>query len=209
MRAMPRRWSSISTSIATGGAHHTALVPDGRRRRPHGRSSRRATTMSGSRSTIWRRTATRSTPRPRLQSAADRRLLLRGVHQGPRQRPAPRARQGAARDRQRDRGDRHRPAGDPRRASGPWCASTPAPATGRNSLLEQDATRAEVDAAIEVFPTELRLTRDGERYAFLLSTDIDGSLYVPLVGGTDPFMIKRAYHSLIQSAFAGGRDPRG
>ena len=75
---------------------------------------------------------------------------------------------------------------------------------GADSLLEQDATRAEVDLAIEVFPTELRLTRDGERYAFLLSSDIDGSLYVPLVGGTDPFMIKRAYHSLIRSAFAGG-----
>jgi hypothetical protein len=75
---------------------------------------------------------------------------------------------------------------------------------GADSLLEQDATRAEVDAAIDVFPTELRLTRDGERYAFLLSSDIDGSLYVPLVGGTDPYMIKRAYHSLIQSAFANG-----
>jgi hypothetical protein len=75
---------------------------------------------------------------------------------------------------------------------------------GVDSLLEQDATRAEVDVAIEVFPTELRLTRDGERYAFLLSSNIDGSLYVPLVGGTDPFMIKRAYHSLIQAAFADG-----
>ena len=70
--------------------------------------------------------------------------------------------------------------------------------------MSEDATRAEVDAAIDVFPTELRLTRDGERYAFLLSSDIDGSLYVPLVGGTDPYMIKRAYHSLIQSAFANG-----
>ena len=75
---------------------------------------------------------------------------------------------------------------------------------GADSLLEQDATRAEVDVAIGVFPTDLRLLRDGARYAFLLSNDIDGSLYVPLVGGTDPFMIKRAYHSLIQSAFAGG-----
>jgi hypothetical protein len=75
---------------------------------------------------------------------------------------------------------------------------------GADSLLEQNATRAEVDVAIDVFPTDLRLTRDGERYAFLLSSDIDGSLYVPLVGGTDPFMIKRAYHSLIQSAFANG-----
>jgi hypothetical protein len=72
---------------------------------------------------------------------------------------------------------------------------------GADSLLEQDATRAEVYAAIEVFPTELRLTRQAERYAFLLSCNIDGSLYVPLVGGTDPFMIKRAYHSLIRSAF--------
>lgn|GEM_PF-4635242 len=76
---------------------------------------------------------------------------------------------------------------------------------GAESLLERDATRAEVYAAIEVFPTELRLTRDGERYAFLLSCEIDGSLYVPLVGGTDPFMIKRAYHSLIQAAFANDR----
>jgi hypothetical protein len=72
---------------------------------------------------------------------------------------------------------------------------------GADSLLEQDATRAEVYAAIAVFPTEIRLTRQAERYAFLLSCDIDGSLYVPLVGGTDPFMIKRAYHSLIRSAF--------
>jgi hypothetical protein len=75
---------------------------------------------------------------------------------------------------------------------------------GADSLLEQDATRAEVDVAIQVFPTELRITRDGERYAFLLSCDIDGSLYLPLVGGTDPFMIKRAYHSLIRDAFASG-----
>ena len=75
---------------------------------------------------------------------------------------------------------------------------------GADSLLEQEATRAEVFAAIEVFPSQMRLTRDGERYAFLLSTEIDGSLYVPLVGGTDPFMIKRAYHALIQSAFAAG-----
>jgi hypothetical protein len=75
---------------------------------------------------------------------------------------------------------------------------------GADSLLEQEATRAEIFAAIDVFPVEMRLTRDGERYAFLLSTEIDGSLYVPLVGGTDPFMIKRAYHTLIQSAFAGG-----
>jgi hypothetical protein len=72
---------------------------------------------------------------------------------------------------------------------------------GADSLLEQEATRAEVYAAIAVFPTELRLTRDGERYAFLLSCNIDGSLYLPLVGGTDPFMIKRAYHSLIRAAF--------
>ena len=38
----------------------------------------------------------------------------------------------------------------------------------------------------------------------MLSTEIDGSLYVPLVGGTDPFMIKRAYHALIEGAFASG-----
>src|SRR5882757_6225961 len=77
---------------------------------------------------------------------------------------------------------------------------------GADSLLEQEATRAEIFAAIDVFPSQMRLTRDGERYAFLLSTEIDGSLYVPLVGGTDPFMIKRAYHALILSAFAeGGR----
>src|SRR5205085_6569027 len=75
---------------------------------------------------------------------------------------------------------------------------------GADSLLEQEATRAEIFAAIEIFPSQMRLTRDGERYAFLLSTEIDGSLYVPLVGGTDPFMIKRAYHALIQSAFAAG-----
>src|SRR3954467_11194316 len=75
---------------------------------------------------------------------------------------------------------------------------------GADSLLEQEATRAEIFAAIDVFPTRMCLTRDGERYAFLLSTDIDGSLYIPLVGGTDPFMIKRAYHTLIQSAFASG-----
>lgn len=75
---------------------------------------------------------------------------------------------------------------------------------GADSLLENEASRAEVFAAIDVFPTQMRLTRDGDRYAFLLSTEIDGSLYVPLVGGTDPFMIKRAYHSLIQSAFAAG-----
>ena len=76
---------------------------------------------------------------------------------------------------------------------------------GADSLLEQDATRAEVYAAIEVFPTELRLTRQAERYAFLLSCDIDGSLYLPLVGGTDPFMIKSAYHSLIRAAFQSNR----
>jgi hypothetical protein len=77
---------------------------------------------------------------------------------------------------------------------------------GADSLLDQEATRAEVFAAIDVFPNEARLTRDGDRYAFLLSTDIDGSLYLPLVGGTDPFMIKRAYHSLICAAFQeGGR----
>jgi hypothetical protein len=69
------------------------------------------------------------------------------------------------------------------------------------SLLEREATREEVFAAIDVFPTELRLTRDGERYAFLLGCEIDRSIYVPLVGGTDPFMIKRAYHDLIKSAF--------
>jgi hypothetical protein len=74
------------------------------------------------------------------------------------------------------------------------------------SLLERDATREEIYAAIDVLPTELRLTRDGERYAFVLACEIDRSLYVPLVGGTDPFMIKRAYHSLIKSAFdSGGR----
>jgi hypothetical protein len=73
---------------------------------------------------------------------------------------------------------------------------------GADSLLEQEATRAEIFASIDVFPSQMRLTREGERYAFLLSTEIDGSLYVPLVGGTDPFMIKRAYHALIQSAFA-------
>jgi hypothetical protein len=70
-----------------------------------------------------------------------------------------------------------------------------------HSLLECETTREEVYAAIDVFPSELRLTRDGERYAFMLGCDIDRSLYVPLVGGTDPFMIKRAYHSLIASAF--------
>jgi hypothetical protein len=73
------------------------------------------------------------------------------------------------------------------------------------SLLEQDATRIEVDLSIDVFPTELRMTRDGERYAFLVSCEIDRSLYVPLVGGTDPFMIKRAYHSLIKSSFESDR----
>jgi hypothetical protein len=73
------------------------------------------------------------------------------------------------------------------------------------SLLERETTREEVYAAIDVFPTELRLTRDGERYAFVLACDIDRSLYVPLVGGTDPFMIKRAYHSLIKSAFESER----
>jgi hypothetical protein len=73
------------------------------------------------------------------------------------------------------------------------------------SLLERETTREEVYAAIDVFPTELRLTRDGERYAFVLACDIDRSLYVPLVGGTDPFMIKRAYHSLIKSAFESDR----
>ena len=72
---------------------------------------------------------------------------------------------------------------------------------GAESLLEQEATSAEIYAAIDVFPSELRLTRQDERYAFLLSCEIDGSLYVPLVGGADPFIIKRAYHSLIQSAF--------
>lgn len=73
------------------------------------------------------------------------------------------------------------------------------------SLLEQDTTRIEIDVAIDVFPTELRMTRDGARYAFLVSCEIDRSLYVPLVGGTDPFMIKRAYHSLIMSAFESER----
>jgi hypothetical protein len=73
------------------------------------------------------------------------------------------------------------------------------------SLLERAATREEVYAAIDVFPTELRLTRDGERYAFVLACEIDRSLYVPLVGGTDPFMIKRAYHALIKSAFESER----
>jgi hypothetical protein len=73
------------------------------------------------------------------------------------------------------------------------------------SLLERAATREEVYAAIDVFPSELRLTREAERYAFLLACEIDGSLYVPLVGGTDPFMIKRAYHSLITSAFESDR----
>jgi len=73
------------------------------------------------------------------------------------------------------------------------------------SLLEREATREEVYAAIDVFPTELRITREGERYAFAVANEIDRSLYVPLVGGTDPFMIKRAYHSLIRSAFESDR----
>jgi hypothetical protein len=73
------------------------------------------------------------------------------------------------------------------------------------SLLEREATREEVYAAIDVFPTELRVTRDGERYAFVLACEIDRSLYVPLVGGTDPFMIKRGYHALIKSAFESER----
>ena len=77
---------------------------------------------------------------------------------------------------------------------------------GQDSLLEQEANRAELDAAIEVFPSEMRILRDGERYAFLVANEIDRSLYVPLVGGSDPFMIKRVYHSLIKSAFeSGGR----
>ena len=75
---------------------------------------------------------------------------------------------------------------------------------GTESLLEQEANRAEIDAAIDVFPTEMRMLRDGERYAFLVANEIDRSLYVPLVGGTDPFMIKRVYHSLIKSAFCSG-----
>lgn len=74
-----------------------------------------------------------------------------------------------------------------------------------NSLLENEATREEIYAAIDVFENELRVTRDGDRYAFLLANEIDRSLYVPLVGGTDPFMIKRAYHSLIKSAFESDR----
>ena len=73
------------------------------------------------------------------------------------------------------------------------------------SLLEREATREEVYAAIDVFPTELRITRDGERYAFVLACEIDSSLYVPLVGGTDPYMIKRGYHDLIKSAFESAR----
>src|SRR5947208_162624 len=73
---------------------------------------------------------------------------------------------------------------------------------GASWLTEQEGTGAAICAAIDVFPTGMLLTRDCERYAFLLSTEIDGSLYVPLVGGTDPFMIKRAYHALIRSAFA-------
>ena len=75
---------------------------------------------------------------------------------------------------------------------------------GADSLLEQEANRAEIDASIEVFPTEMRMLRDGERYAFIVSNEIDRSLYLPLVGGTDPFMIKRVYHSLIKSAFDSG-----
>lgn len=75
---------------------------------------------------------------------------------------------------------------------------------GTDSFLEQEANRAEIDAAIDVFPTEMRMLRDGDRYAFLIANEIDRSLYVPLVGGTDPFMIKRAYHSLITSAFKCG-----
>lgn len=77
---------------------------------------------------------------------------------------------------------------------------------GEDSLLEQEANRAEINAAIEVFPTEMRTLRDGDRYAFIVANEIDRSLYLPLVGGTDPFMIKRVYHSLIKSAFdSGGR----
>ena len=72
---------------------------------------------------------------------------------------------------------------------------------GADSLLEQEANRVELDASVEVFPTEMRMLRDGERYAFIVSNEIDGSLYLPLVGGTDPFMIKRVYHALIKSAF--------
>jgi hypothetical protein len=75
---------------------------------------------------------------------------------------------------------------------------------GTDSFLEQEANRAEIDVAIDVFPTEMRILRDRDRYAFLVSNEIDRSLYVPLVGGTDPFMIKRIYHSLIKSAFACG-----
>jgi len=72
---------------------------------------------------------------------------------------------------------------------------------GGNSLLEGALTREEILLAVDIFPTELRIFTSEADYGFVLACLIEGALYVVLVGGTTPFMCKRAYHSLIREAF--------
>jgi hypothetical protein len=75
---------------------------------------------------------------------------------------------------------------------------------GGDSLLEGALTREEILRAIDIFPTELRIFTGVADYGFVLACLIEGALYVMLVGGTTPLMIKRAYHSLIREAFDSG-----
>ncbi len=71
---------------------------------------------------------------------------------------------------------------------------------GDDSLLWSSSILDETLIAARLFNTHLQVLRLGADYSFILYCEIDGSLYVLFVGGTNAFLIKRAYHAFIVDA---------
>lgn len=71
---------------------------------------------------------------------------------------------------------------------------------GDGSLLENALSRGETLLAVRIFPSLLLTVRLGGAYAFVVASRIGGALYVLFVGGSDPAVIRRAYHELVRLA---------